>query len=161
MVEATRQEADELLVTLERQTERLLRLFEDLPTEARDWRPLEGANSSAALVTHTLGASRYWLCAVAGAEGSDRDRAAEFRAVGVELGDVRARAARWLTDARRILGPMRSADLDGARELPPGAGPRLPGLTARGAVLHVIDHIGTHIGHLELTAQLWRERAGN
>lgn len=149
------QEAQDLLATLERLTEQMVTAMASAPLGALDWRPGPETSSAAVLFTHTLGASRHWLTSIVAGESSDRVREREFEAVGPEVGDIRERAQRWLADARRILEPMSTDDLDRPCRMPSSSEPWMQTLTARGAVLHVIEHIGMHIAHLELTIQLW------
>ncbi len=150
------QEAQDLLGTLERLTGDLVRAVTEAGADALGWRPdSPETNSPAAIATHALGASRHWLVSIVGGESDDRDRDAEFRAEARDIGDIQERATQWLADARRILERMGTADLDGPCRLPV-LRTWMSSLTARGAVLHAIEHLGMHIGHLELTLQLWQ-----
>jgi hypothetical protein len=108
-------------------------------------------NSAAVLVVHVCGVLEFWLGHVAQGRPSDRDRDAEFRATATvaELHDLvdkaRAQAAR---------------DLDAV-----AAGPGHPGHKARemlpagetsdaSVVLHMIEELYQHLGHLEITADV-------
>jgi len=149
------QETRDLLATLERLTNQLVRGVVSAPAEALDWAPAGQTNSVAAIATHALGASNHWLVSIIGGEDDGRDREAEFRALRADLGNVEQRSRSWLADARRILEPMSTNDLDQPCKRPSSSEGWMASLTARGAVLHVIEHVGMHIGHLELTLQLW------
>lgn len=153
------QESQDMLATLERLTDQLVRAMTAAPPQSLDWKPGPETNSAAAIATHALGASRHWLVSIIAGESSDRVREAEFLASGSEVSDLQDRAQRWLADARRILEPMSSADLDRPCRRPSSSESWMTSLTARGAVLHVIEHIGMHVGHLELTLQLWQAQA--
>ncbi|HTE83641.1 MAG TPA: DinB family protein [Dehalococcoidia bacterium] len=149
------QETTDLLGTLERLTGDLVRAVTEAGAGAMGWRPdSPETNSPAAIATHALGASRHWVVSIVGGESDDRDREAEFRAEAQDIADVQERADQWLADARRILEPMSTADLDGPCRLPVTRD-WMSSLTARGSILHAIEHLGMHIGHLELTLQLW------
>lgn len=150
------QETQDMLATLERLTDQLVRAMTAAPLGALDWRPGPDTSSAAILATHALGASRHWLVSIVAGESSGRVREVEFRAAGPDVGDVQERAERWLADARRVLEPMSSADLDAPCRLPSSSEAWMQSLTCRGAVLHVVEHLGMHIGHLELTLQLWQ-----
>lgn len=152
------QETRDLLATLERLTNQLVRGVTSAPAEALDWVPAAQTNSVAVIATHALGASNHWLVSIIGGEDDGRDREAEFRALRRDLGNVEERARSWLADARRILEPMSTSDLDQPCRRPSSSEGWMASLTARGAVLHVIEHIGMHIGHMELTLQLWQRQ---
>ena len=150
------QESRDLLATLERLTHDLVHEIDGAPPEALDWSPCADANSAAAILTHSFGAARHWLVAYVGKIASERDREAEFHATREQLGDPNLRAERWLADARAALDPLTTADLDAPCAMPASARQGYGDLTNRAAVLHVIEHLGTHIGHLQLTMQVWR-----
>jgi uncharacterized damage-inducible protein DinB len=125
-----------------------------LSVEALDWRPIEGedkhvTNSLAVLATHIAGAEHYWIGEVVGRQPASRDRAAEF---AVQASDA-ASLARLLehvgTETRAVLGELAAADLDGTREA------RDQTVPVRWCILHVIDHTALHLGHMQLTYQLW------
>jgi len=152
------QETRDLLATLERLTNQLVQGVTSAPAEALDWAPAPQTNSVAVLATHALGANNHWLVSIIGGEDDGRDREAEFRALRADLGNVEERARAWLADARRILEPMSAADLDQPCRRPSPSEGWMAHLTARGAILHVVEHIGMHIGHMELTLQLWQAK---
>lgn len=150
------QEARDLLTTLERLTHDLVNGIDGAPAEALDWTPCGDTNSAAAILTHSFGAAQHWLVAYVGKTARERDREAEFQASREDLGDLNGRAERWLADARRVLDSLTTDDLDSPCDLPASQSQSYGDLTNRGAILHVIEHLGTHAGHLELTLQLWR-----
>ncbi len=120
-----------------------------LPADALNWQPTEGANSLYVLATHVAGAERYWLGEVVGGQPQRRDREAEFRARGNDA----SAPLRALYDAgelsRQVLMSLRPESWMEPR-------------TARGreytlgwCVLHAIEHAALHLGHMQLTRQLW------
>jgi hypothetical protein len=150
------QETQDILTTLERLTGDLTRAVSEAGDAALDWRPdAMETNSPAAIATHAIGACRHWLAVIVAGETDDRDRDAEFRVSAVTVAKLRAQADEWLVTARRVLDSLSQADLDGPCRKPVERD-WMSSLTARGAILHVIEHLGMHIGHLELTIQLWR-----
>ncbi|MGD0345048.1 MAG: DinB family protein [Acidimicrobiales bacterium] len=124
----------------------LARLGDRLANEKPD---LPGANSPFAIVTHCLGVMEFWAGVMIADRPIVRDRDAEFTATGA-VDDLIARVA---LSRHRF-----AADLD---ELEPLASPRRPaaprdaGLplatTQGGVVLHVLEELFQHLGHLELT----------
>jgi uncharacterized damage-inducible protein DinB len=129
-------------------------LLAEHPPEALNWRPVEGEgdhamNSPAVLATHIAGAERFWIGEVVGGRPPTRDRDAEFRVrtdSAVELDDLLERTG---GETREILAALTAADLEGQRQ---ARGRTVP---VRWCILHVIDHTALHLGHLQITYQLW------
>jgi uncharacterized damage-inducible protein DinB len=135
-----------MLETLHREIEAVLA---GLPGEALNWRPTDRANSLYALVTHAAGAERFWLGEVVGGQPQRRDREAEFRAFGYDaeallrvLGEAGALSRQVLTALR----PESWAEPRAARGRE---------YTVGWCVLHTISHTALHLGHMQLTRQLW------
>ena len=129
-------------------------LIADLPSEALNWRPLESSdedatNSLAALAAHIAGAERFWTAEVVGQLPPTRDRDAEFAtqvAGASELVDTLDRVGE---ETRKVFFGLSETGLDGTRE---ARGRVIP---VRWCILHVIDHTALHLGHMQLTYQLW------
>jgi len=128
----------------------ILRLLGD---ELANTRPrLAGANSPFAIVTHCLGVMEFWAGAMIAGRSIGRDREAEFTATG---------AVDKLVDRVAAARCQLAADLDRLESLAP---PRRPGqprdaglpfaTTQGGAVLHVLEELGQHLGQLQLTRDL-------
>jgi uncharacterized damage-inducible protein DinB len=131
--------------------------FEDLPAEALDWVPGVEMNSFNILVVHTTGTARFLISEGALGEPSNRDRAAEFQARGLSVDELKARFAAVETFVQGALERITLADLATVHTLPQrGGGTRE--VTAGWALLHVIDHTGLHLGHAQITRQLWQQR---
>lgn len=112
---------------------------------------VEDANSVFALVTHCCGVMEHWGGEVVAGRPVNRDRAAEFTATGTlaqleEL--VAAQRRRWLDDLLRFepgevpRGPVEHCE--GAPEV----------ITQGFVVLHVIEELFQHLGHVDLTVDL-------
>jgi len=131
-----------------------------LPQAALDWTPSEGMNSINILITHLTGAERYWIGDVAAGDvaagNPPRDRAAEFRVSGITLDALRQRLDDTLAYARRALESLTLRDLEQARTSPPNG--RI--LSVSWALLHALEHTAIHLGHIQLTRQLW-EKSGH
>jgi uncharacterized damage-inducible protein DinB len=129
-------------------------LIADLPAEALNWRPLESSgedatNSLAALAAHIAGAEHFWTAEVVGGRQPSRDRDAEFAtqaATASELVDLLQRVG---IETRDVFSTLGETDLDGTREARDRVVP------VRWCILHVIDHTALHLGHMQLTYQLW------
>jgi uncharacterized damage-inducible protein DinB len=132
-------------------------LLAELPAEALNWRPLEDedtTNSLAVLAAHIAGAEHFWIGEVVGGLPTSRDRESEF----TTQAEVAAELVRLLeatgAETRQVLARLEPSDLDGERE---ARGRTIP---VRWCILHVVDHTALHLGHMQLTYQLWRGGQG-
>jgi uncharacterized damage-inducible protein DinB len=122
-----------------------------LPIEALDWAPGDGMNSLGVLVTHLAGAQRYWIGEVLGSDNAGRDRDAEFLATGQDGETLSARLAGVLAHTRQVLQGLTYQDLqeghystrDGHR------------FTGAWCLNHALGHTALHLGHIQITRQLW------
>ncbi len=129
-------------------------LIAGLPAEALNWRPLEdpgehATNSLAVLAAHIAGAEHFWIAEVVGGQPPSRDRDAEFAtraASASKLVDLMENVGR---ETQQVFSTLSDTDLDGTRE---ARGRVIP---VRWCILHVIDHSALHLGHMQLTYQLW------
>jgi hypothetical protein len=113
------------------------------------------SNPLGVIVIHALGSTRAWLALATGAPPPPRDREAEFRTVvedaGAFLSDVDEQSA-------AILALIDAAEtFDPAREGVGGYSPAGEGepVTAAWALQHALAHLGEHVGHAQLTRQLF------
>jgi uncharacterized damage-inducible protein DinB len=131
----------------------ILKALEGLPPAALDWSPGPGMNSINVLVFHLTGSARYWIGDVAVGEPSNRDRDAEFSVRGVGVDILQKRLADSLAYAQTALGKLTLQDLE--KEVTAPSGGRK--VTVAWAVLHALEHVAVHVGHIELTRQLWEQ----
>jgi hypothetical protein len=129
-------------------------LLEGLPPEALDWRPIQGegelaTNSLAVMAVHLAGSQIYWMREIIGRTPIQRDREAEFAAQGVSLADLKARLDTAGKIGEEVLSPLSERQMEEERKF------RDKTITVRGGILQVIDHVAQHIGHMQLTRQLW------
>jgi len=129
-------------------------LIADLRAEALNWHPIEeddATNSLAVLAAHIAGAEHFWIAEVVGGNPPTRDRDAEFTTQASDASELVHLLEDTGAETREVLSAMRAADLDGRRE---ARGRTIP---VRWCILHVIDHTSLHLGHMQLTYQLWME----
>lgn len=126
-----------------------------LPPEALDWSPGPEMNSLAVLATHVAGSERYWVGEVAGGDPAHRDRPAEFRMHGQDEAGLLAQLETSLAHSRATLAKLTLADLE--RTHPAGDRGEV---SLAWALFHNLEHIGTHLGQMQLTRQLWEEQKG-
>ncbi len=131
--------------------------FEDLPAEALDWVPGVEMNSFGILVVHTTGAARFLISDGALGEPFKRDRAAEFQTHGLSAEELKARFTTLESYVESALERITLADLATVHTIPQRDGSTRD-VTAGWALLHVIDHTGLHLGHAQITRQLWQTR---
>jgi uncharacterized damage-inducible protein DinB len=127
--------------------------IDQLPDSALDWAPGPDMNSITVLATHTVGSTRYWIVNVACGRGAtDRNRASEFAASGRGSAQLKEQIAALLDEIEPALSQLTVDDLALARNAP------LQGETvsAGWALAHALAHVGTHVGHIQMTRQLWK-----
>ena len=134
-----------------------------LTAEALNWRPAgEDTNPIAVLAVHAMHSTRSWLSVALGASLPERDRDAEFLTVAAGADELLAIVDRLAADCRTLLatddpfepGEMRVSHLRaslGKAEVVSGAW----------AMLHAVEHLREHMGHAQLTRQLWERREGS
>lgn len=124
-----------------------------LSTQALDWVPGPEMNSLAVLIVHTTGSERFWIGDVGMKESSGRDREAEFRTKGLGEKELNERLDQSLAYAREAFTSLRESEL-GEQRFPPGRGE----VTAAWALLHSLEHLGIHLGHIQMVRQLLDKR---
>ncbi len=132
------------------------RALDDLPEKALDWNPGPGMNSVAVLVTHLAGAERYWIGDVAGGDPSGRVRETEFEVRGGETSALLGLLDRTLEHSRRTLGNLKEADLSASRV----ASRDGQAFTVAWCLYHAMQHTALHLGHIEITRQMWQQHVG-
>ena len=121
----------------------------DLSVEELNWKPAPEANSIAVLVVHTLGSEAEVLRVAAKVEGF-RDRDAEFLASVNDSADL-LREIDQADSYLEAMAPRITAE-NLAAELPRGDRPPETGLHW---LLTNYGHAREHLGHIELTKQLF------
>ena len=142
------------LTDFEELREQIKSLLEGLDPEALDWRPIEGAgelatNSLTAMVVHLVGSETYWMKEVIGGKKIVRDRDAEFVTKGLSVPEMRAKIEASGKVTREILSALTEKQLEESRKW------RDRSVSVRWCILHVIEHYAQHLGHMQLTRQLW------
>lgn len=134
----------------------MLKACEGLSAEALNWKPpAPETNSIYVLATHTVGSERYWIQQVIGGIDVHRNRASEFVANGDDLSRWQQSLAEVAQQSEAVLRALSDADLRSTR--PDHDETR----TVQWCILHVIEHWSRHIGHVELTRQLWENQMRN
>jgi uncharacterized damage-inducible protein DinB len=134
-------------------------LIAGLPAQALNWRPIESVeghtiNSLAVLAAHVAGAEHFWIAEVVGGRPLTRNRAAEFATQAHDASELLHVLTETGAETREVLSALSEIDLEDAREVEGRAVP------VRWGILHVIDHTALHLGHMQITYQLWMGSRG-
>jgi uncharacterized damage-inducible protein DinB len=132
----------------------ILNAVDGLPPTALDWVSGPEMNSISVLVFHLTGAARYWTRDVALQEPSNRDRDAEFKVHDVGVDGIKKRLDDNIAYARKALEKLTIQDLEASR-VSPRDGQKF---TVAWALLHALEHANLHLGHIQMTRQLWLEK---
>jgi hypothetical protein len=121
-----------------------------LPPEGYAWRPpAPGANSLVSLMSHVATSCEWWVLSCVGTGPLERDRDAEFTAQQA-WPEMRARLRQWLAETETLLARMGPDEFQAISRHP--AGDRMN----RRCLMHVVEHLGLHLGHVELTIDWWK-----
>ena len=144
----------EYLATLTALHEELKRSLIGLPPEALDWSPGPELNSLAVLAVHVAGAESYWVGEVVGGHSVGRDRATEFATQQFDVASLMARL-----DASLDLATVTLTDLDPETVSELRVSPvHKREQTVAWALYHALEHTAQHVGHAQMTRQLWNQR---
>jgi len=147
-------ELDNYLERIEDLRGQISGLLAELPAKALNWRPIEGTddhatNSLSVLVAHLAGAEHFWIAEVVGGRPATRDRDAEFATVAASTTEIIQLLEKTALETREVFSTLSESDLNGTRQ---AKGRTVP---VRWCILHVIDHTSLHLGHMQITYQLW------
>ena len=142
------------LERLENLQHRLDKEVRDLPAETMDWSPgpemNPKMNSVAVLLAHLTGVLHEGIdLALDNPPG--RVRAQEFQTRDVPGAELLRRLDAVLDFARDALPRLGLEELDQARKDEDGT------VTCGWALLHALEHAYLHLGHVQLTCQMWRQ----
>jgi uncharacterized damage-inducible protein DinB len=129
-------------------------LVAGLPAEALNWRPIEGkdehvTNSLAVMAAHVAGAEHFWIAEVIGRRPATRDRNAEFVVVAATPAELLQLLEKVSKETKEVLSTLSESDMSDMRQA------RDRTVAVRWSILHVIDHTSLHLGHMQITYQLW------
>jgi uncharacterized damage-inducible protein DinB len=125
-----------------------------LSQEALDWTPGRDMNSLTVLIMHATGAARFWVGDVCLGDVALCDRDAELRAHGMDEATLRRRIE---NTTQYIQSALECLSLDDLSEVRPAPG-RNREYRVAFALLHALEHTALHVGHAQITRQLWDQR---
>ena len=131
-----------------------LEALDPLPEDAFVWQPpAEQANALAAICSHAISSAEWWTLSCVGDGPIERDRDAEFAAQPT-WAELRPRFVSFLEQAETLLADMTSEQLAAISRHP--AGDRMN----RRCLTHTIEHLGLHLGHVEVTIDWYKAISG-
>jgi uncharacterized damage-inducible protein DinB len=144
--------------TIERILRRTIRELRDLPDEALNRElDLPETNTLFQMGTHIVGSTRYWTVTLAGGTDYNRDRSSEFRATGTTA-EVVAALETLIGEVHASIDGLGDIELERptAREDEYATtGVRNEaGMPLRDCLLHALEHVALHLGHIQITRQL-------
>jgi uncharacterized damage-inducible protein DinB len=138
----------------------MIAMVKALPAEGLNFRPMadtpaaKNFNSIAVLGMHTAGAEQFWIHENIGGAVKTRDREAEFSYVAETGEEIIATHERVGAGTCAILSGLDESQLSGNMMVNDLNAP------VRWAILHIIDHTALHLGHMQITYQLWHDGVG-
>jgi hypothetical protein len=130
--------------------------LEALPPEALDWKPGAEMNSVSVIIVHLTGAERFLIGDIVMQDSSNRNREAEFHIAGMSKADLIHRLTETEAYLTAAFEKLSLSDLETER-IHPRHGDQV---SVAWALLHALEHTGTHVGHIQLTVQMWQQRTG-
>jgi uncharacterized damage-inducible protein DinB len=134
----------------------LIKAVDGLPDAALDWTPGKDTNSINVLVVHLTGAEKFWIGAVALGEATDRNRDEEFRVRNLTADELKQRLLATDEYAREALSRFKPEDLETIRTSPHSE----KKFTVGWCLFHALEHSALHLGHIQVTRQLWEQKPG-
>ena len=130
-------------------------IIEGLPQPALDWIPGSDMNSLSMIVAHVAGSERYFIGDIVTKEPSGRDRDAEFRTQGIDPAELNERLDNSLEYIRQVLERFSIEDLE-----TPCVSPRDGRTYTAGFFLFsMVGHVASHLGHAQITRQMWEQHS--
>lgn len=126
-----------------------------LPPAALDWSLGPDINSLAVLAAHVAGSEMFWIGDVIIRRTTTRVRDTEFQTSGVTADALKARLAQALADSRQAVAQLTLAHLEEERTSLRGDG---QSYTVAWCLLHALEHVAVHVGHMQLARQWWEEK---
>ena len=149
-------ETDAYIERLDYLTDEFKKALQGISAEELDWVPLSAdSNSACVLATHAAGTQSAWIHQIVGGIDINRSRDAEFAAKGATVDELVALLDRTASTSRTVIDGLSTADLHKVHETADGQR-----VSTRWAILHTLEHIAQHLGHLTLTRQLYAQKNG-
>jgi uncharacterized damage-inducible protein DinB len=148
-------EIERCVAVVEETKEEIKGIITGLDSETLNWTPLPtDANSIYQLVMHICGSEAQWIHETIGGIDVNRDRPAEFEASGDDVSVLQALLDANAYATTKVLESLTPEQLDEVRDTRTASG----AMTVRQAILRQIHHHAVHLGHIQLTKQLYESQ---
>lgn len=132
-------------------------IIANLSIEALNWQPIEGiddhvTNSLAVLAAHVAGAEHFWITEVVGGRPATRNRPSEFVTKTEDGKELLEKLTAVSDETHRVLSSLTDQTINEMREINGRS------VSVRWCILHIIDHTALHLGHMQMTYQLWKTK---
>jgi uncharacterized damage-inducible protein DinB len=136
---------------------KIIAAVQDMGQEELSWTsPAADSNSPYVLATHIIGTEREWIHHMVGGYEVFRDRDAEFLATGDDPAALVKMLEQNAATSREVISKLTIADMDQPRARPARLGGTL--ITLHYCLMHMVEHLAEHVGHIELTKQMYAKR---
>lgn len=148
--------AADLLAELARHHDFLRETWKGASQECIDWKPGPDTNSLCVLAVHVAGSERWWVGDLATGRAHTRNREAEFVATGLSVAEMDAVLDEALADSTAAIEQLSEEAL----LRPVFVNNDVGEMTPMRAVARTIGHVALHVGHAQLTRQLYEQQFG-
>ena len=124
-----------------------------LPDTAVNWNPYQEMNSIAILITHSMGAERFWIGDVALGDSSQRIRNQEFINTTQTCASLKTLIQTTENYIQTNIPQITLADLATSKPSPN----HNREFTVAWSLLHALEHTAVHVGHIQIMQQLWED----
>ena len=147
-------ELENYLLRIEDLHKQIIEMVDDMPRDGLNFFPivlpeLQVSNSIANLAMHVAGAEHFWIGEVIGGMPATRVRADEFAVRVKNPHPLIDSLNNVLAETKTIFLKLTEADLSKSYEVDEKM------VQGRWAILHVVEHSALHLGHMQITYQLW------
>ena len=134
--------------------QQMIAVLDALPDTAVNWQPpVKDINSIAVLVTHAMGAERFWVGDVALGDSSNRERSDEFINAPKTCAELKAIIQTTEEYIQGALPQIALTDFPTLKSTPNHS----RDFTIGWSLLHAMEHTAVHVGHIQIMQQLWEK----
>jgi uncharacterized damage-inducible protein DinB len=140
---------------LEDLRDRFKKLVGLMDAKQLNWVPInQDVNSPHVLTYHIVSSEEMWIHQIAGKHNLSRNREAEFLVKRTDPRILIERLNKVAKISNQVINTLTLEDLAQLRREPPWRDEGYK--TVRWCIVHVIEHYAEHLGHLNLTNQLYQ-----